>query len=140
MGLIKRISNSRFPVFIAENQHQHKKYVAKFFPNEGQLNSFYVHELRAASLHHPHINSPSQSIIHKEVSLKGKRRDYSIILSDYCPNGEFLQLFEHLKDPLEEKLVRSYFHQLVEAVEYMHNSGFAHLDLKLENLILDSEY
>lgn len=36
--------------------------------------------------------------------------------------------------------MRTYFHQLVEGIEYLHNNGFAHLDLKLENLLFDKDY
>ena len=39
-----------------------------------------------------------------------------------------------------EVLVRTYFHQLIQGLEYIHSQGVVHLDLKLENLMLGSEY
>lgn len=42
--------------------------------------------------------------------------------------------------PLSEPLARHIFHQLVEAVESMHNQGVSHRDLKLENLLLDEDF
>lgn len=33
-------------------------------------------------------------------------------------------------------MIRTYFHQLIEGLEYIHSKGFAHFDLKLENLVL----
>jgi serine/threonine protein kinase len=40
----------------------------------------------------------------------------------------------------DEKLVRTYFHQLVEAVEHMHEKGMGHQDIKLDNLLLDNDF
>jgi serine/threonine protein kinase len=37
-------------------------------------------------------------------------------------------------------MARTYFRQLVDAVEYMHNNNFGHLDLKVDNLFLDKEF
>jgi len=36
-------------------------------------------------------------------------------------------------------VIRTYFHQLIEGLEYIHSKGFAHFDLKLENLVLSRD-
>lgn len=41
---------------------------------------------------------------------------------------------------LSEPIVRFYFHQLLEAVEYMHTKDIAHRDIKLENILIDESY
>ena len=40
----------------------------------------------------------------------------------------------------DEKLVRTYFRQLIEGLEYLHTNRVAHLDLKLENLFLGKDF
>lgn len=52
------------------------------------------------------------------------------------------ELFEYvaLTGKFSEKLARCYFKQLVEALEFMHGKGFAHRDIKAENLLLDENY
>ena len=40
----------------------------------------------------------------------------------------------------DEKLVRTYFRQLIEDLEYLHHRGVAHLDIKLENLLIDANF
>ena len=58
---------------------------------------------------------------------------------EYCENGE---LFSYLKQAgrFPEDISRFYFHQLISAIEYMHNEGYAHRDIKLCNIVLDKEF
>ena len=37
-------------------------------------------------------------------------------------------------------LARTFFHHLIEGLEYLHSNGIAHLDLKLEKLMLGTDY
>lgn len=41
---------------------------------------------------------------------------------------------------LPENIARYYFHKLIDSIQYMHENNVVHRDLKLENLLLDSEY
>ncbi|OQR88747.1 protein kinase [Achlya hypogyna] len=60
------------------------------------------------------------------------------LVLEYCPGGE---LFDALKaspngrfDPLA---AQRYFGQIVRGLRYLHNNGFAHRDISLENVLLD---
>jgi len=44
------------------------------------------------------------------------------------------------KHHFNEKLIRSYFRQLIKGVEFLHTYDAAHLDLKLENLLLGENF
>jgi len=58
---------------------------------------------------------------------------------EYAPFGDFFDLI-FSQELHNEKLIRTYFRQLVLGVEHLHSNGIAHLDLKLENLLIGNDY
>lgn len=62
-----------------------------------------------------------------------------MLVTEYCEGGE---LFEQLvtKGRLSERSSRYYFHQIIDAVKYLHSKGIVHRDLKAENLLLTSDF
>jgi serine/threonine protein kinase len=58
---------------------------------------------------------------------------------EYAPYGDFFNLiFE--RQVTNEILIRTYFRQLVRGLEHLHSQGIAHLDIKLENLLIGDDY
>ena len=57
------------------------------------------------------------------------------IVMEYVGGGE---LFDFVAETgkFSEKVARTYFHQLMNALYYMHKRGFAHRDIKPENILL----
>jgi len=60
------------------------------------------------------------------------------IVSEFCEGGE---LFEYVQkfENLQENEACEFLNQLLDAVEYLHEQGIAHRDLKLENILLDGQ-
>eukprot|EP00826_Nyctotherus_ovalis_P051323 TRINITY_DN6409_c0_g1_i8.p1 TRINITY_DN6409_c0_g1~~TRINITY_DN6409_c0_g1_i8.p1 ORF type:complete len:453 (-),score=79.65 TRINITY_DN6409_c0_g1_i8:22-1380(-) len=46
----------------------------------------------------------------------------------------------YFSKPFNERLTRFYFRQLLSAVRYIHESGYAHRNLKLSNILIDENY
>jgi len=58
---------------------------------------------------------------------------------ELAPYGDFADFLLNKRFYRDEKLARTYFQQLVEGIEYLHSKGVAHMDLKLENLLLGAD-
>ncbi|XP_069580155.1 NUAK family SNF1-like kinase 2 [Brachyistius frenatus] len=80
-----------------------------------------------SSLCHPHI------ITIYEVF---ENKDKIVIVMEYASRGD---LYDYICDKRSicEREARHFFRQIVSAVNYCHQNGIVHRDLKLENILLD---
>lgn len=60
-------------------------------------------------------------------------------LIEYCENGSFISYLRG-QDVLDERIVNFYAGQLFSAVDHIHYKGYAHLDIKLDNILLDDYF
>ncbi|OHT13568.1 CAMK family protein kinase [Tritrichomonas foetus] len=63
--------------------------------------------------------------------------DVIVVVMDYCANGDLLT-FLIQKGRLLPNLQKRLFFQIANAVNYLHSKNYAHRDLKLENIFIDS--
>ena len=59
---------------------------------------------------------------------------------ELAPYGDLCDLLLSKKIEMNDQLARTFFHQLVAGLEYLHSMGVAHLDLKCDNLLLGEDY
>lgn len=138
MEVLHCINKSKFPVFLVKLDGMH--FAMKIFPYVGdEIQLQYLNEIRFNELDHKNV----VRILHTEdlqMVNQGKvesKSSYILMDLGLC---DFSDLVEKKLLPKDEKFVRSYFHMLVDGVEYLHSQGIAHLDLKLENLLLGDDY
>ena len=106
----------------------------KVFPNTHSSQIAFQKEKRVMSTikHQNIINCiPDTKTIDQEKN--------NLLVMEYAPYGDFFDLIMS-RELVDETLIRSYFCQLIEGIEHLHNSGNAHLDLKLDNLLLGRNY
>jgi len=58
---------------------------------------------------------------------------------EYAQQGSLTDVMVKMNDHLSEATVRTIFLILVDALDYLHRMGIAHLDLKLENILVDED-
>jgi len=109
---------------------------------EGKISEHYINEVRFAYLKHPNIVSVVYYEPEKDFSFLDLPNKCSYILMELAPYGDFFDLIMNYKIPFAKdvKLTRTFFHQLLEGVEYLHSEGIYHLDLKPENLLLGENF
>jgi len=56
----------------------------------------------------------------------------------YITGGELYKVFK-AQQRFEESTIKFYASQLVQVIGYLHSNGIVHRDLKLENILLDSD-
>lgn len=69
----------------------------------------------------------------------GKKEDIMYNILEHAENGP-ISHFVRITGWIEEELVRFMFLQLSDAVRYMHSHKYSHLDIKLENILLDKYF
>ena len=57
---------------------------------------------------------------------------------DYCEGGSLRQILDY-HGPLPEKLIADIASSILKALEYLHNQGISHRDLKGANVLVDSK-
>jgi len=60
-------------------------------------------------------------------------------LIEYCENGSFITYLRN-QEPLTEEITLFYTEQLLSWMEYVHYKGYAHMDIKLDNILLDNYF
>jgi len=106
-----------------------------------KLNEIFYNEINVMKdLDHPNIvkivGSSDKSCAIKE---DGSELPVNYIAMEYAENGEIFDFIAE-SGKFSEPEARFYFHQLIEALEYMHHIGYSHRDIKPENLLLDEEF
>lgn len=107
-----------------------KRDIPNFKSQEFVINHFYREYQVGFGLNHPNIR--------KTFALD--KRTHSIIF-EYCPGMDLFDLLDNISKSeinKDTKFLLSLFSQILDGVEYLHNVGVAHLDLKLENIIISS--
>jgi serine/threonine protein kinase len=135
LQVLKKVGEGKFAVFHAYCPSQKANYALKIFPKDAFGAAQYKKETSFAHLSHSNI------IKQFPATIAGSEEDgsYYTVLTEFAKNGDFFDFIIY-GGSLLEILIRTYFHQLIAGLEYMHSQGACHLDLKLENLMLSSDF
>ena len=122
-------------VFCAQEVGSLQQYALKAFLNKDPIKDVHDHtsELTIQSnLNHSRILKAYTMVPYSALSNLDKINPFSeAILTEFAPNGDLLELLQTL-NRLNGVLARTYAHQLIEAVSYLHKMGVAHCDIKSE--------
>jgi len=138
--ILKPLTSDRNPVYLALDRKSGEKVVLKLFHLYSAVNKSYQRELNNLSiLNHPNIIQLLEAYDHTISNLEGHEQHVSYITLEYASNGDILDMISK-NGQLSDILARTIFHQLIEALTYLHRRGVAHMDIKAENLLIDENY
>lgn len=140
--IVNKLNKANFPVFLTYSPSFNHYFAMKVFPfqKDGTIKPNFLNEVRFAPLQHPNIISIVDYEAQKTIMLGDSEKNISFILMELAPYGDFFDMIMTHQIPFSEKLARTYFHQLIEGLEYLHSQGVAHLDVKLENLLIGENF
>jgi BR serine/threonine kinase len=140
-------SGANFEVWEASYEETKSKCTLKFFTlteipeKNAQFLRFFDNQRRTLSrLKHPNIiilyEASDREVLRKE---NGEEVPVMYLATELATNGD---LFDCVKrtGAFSEIQARYYFKVVVNVLEYIHSQGYAHCNLKLENLLLNSDY
>jgi len=113
-------------VFLALHKETKEKCIIKVVLNSYEIS---VHEkLQEKGIH--------SNIVELLSSWLSNRGDYGYMVIEYVPG---MDLFEYLGTfkALEESHAKLMFKQIAEGLEHIHKANFCHLDISLENILID---
>lgn len=90
-------------------------------------------------INHPNVLSFIKYQEQGRYTKKNQVKTVNYLLMELCEKGSLFD-FIFKNGPMDERLCRFYFKQLVDAVEACHNAGICHRDIKPENILFTSDY
>lgn len=70
---------------------------------------------------------------------KKRKKDYTLLFFDYYKNGDLLEFLQN-KNIGNKKFTHKYVYQMLNCIKSLNDIGYIHLDIKLENFLLDDNH
>lgn len=133
-------SGASCKVKIARTDDDNKRYAVKILKADQRLERFIKNEVEILrKLSHPNIVNFVEmgNDTLRKVGKLNKQVDYIVL--ELAEGGELFD-FVCNSGHFSELVARTYFHQMMDALKYMHSAGICHRDLKPENIMLDHNF
>lgn len=122
-----------------------RKYAAKIFKEVSSENlerheDSLLNEINSLKkISHPNVLTFIKYQEQGRYVRKNRSKTVNYLLMEVCEKGSLFD-FIFKNGPMDERLCRFYFRQLLDAVEACHNAGICHRDIKPENVLFTSDY
>jgi len=91
-------------------------------------------------INNPHVIKLFSYNLHCKYPEKSGGKLNTVMLAlEHCSGGELFDIL-YYTNKLDTVTARTYFFQMMQGLEACHNVGIVHRDIKLQNLLLDSNY
>lgn len=97
------------------------------------------HDLLQKMKSHPNIINSYYTKLEGEISYNYNIENIMYNVIEYAENGSLADFIAYTGG-IEENACRLFMAQMGDAVKFIHQQGYAHLDIKLENILLDKYF
>lgn len=138
--VLKRLEGENGTNLLVFSISKNKNFIMKVFKyNNNEISESYLHEKRLAKLQHPNVLSISSAVESQKVYHRNSQFYISYLLTE-IPRGDFADILKYDDFSNNEKLVRTYFYDLIYGLDYLHTQGIYHCNLNLENLVVGEDF
>lgn len=88
---------------------------------------------------HPNILNGYHVNTNGIIDIQGEKHEIMYCIVELAKKGA-IRTFVKRSGHFEEEIVRFYAIQIANALAYLHSKGYAHLDVKVDNILLDENY
>ena len=139
-SITKTITSNRNPIYQAYDKKFDRKVVLKTFPYRASIQKSYLREkTHLMNLNHPYIVQLYEAVDATISNIETIEKKVSYIALEYASHGDVLDVIQK-HGQIPEILARTLFRQLIEAISYLHSRNIAHLDLKVDNMLIDESF
>ena len=141
ISMIRLLNKAKFPVYLVSAHAKNKHFALKVFEHDQRgPNKCYLNEARFTLLDHPNVIKYVHAEDEVQMPSKNGFRQVSCLMMEFAPYGDFFKFIKKFRESMDDKLIRTYFRQIIEGLEYLHQHGVCHFDLKFENLLIGKDY
>ncbi|KII72594.1 Serine/threonine-protein kinase MARK2 [Thelohanellus kitauei] len=131
--IFKKVGNGNFSNVCLGMHRPTQEMVAIKIINKNMVKRKQIGDLTREISNLKHLNHPNIVRLYEHYETK----NYLYIITEYVGGGELFQYLSE-KGRMKENLAREKFRQILSAVNYCHERGIVHRDLKAENILIDS--
>ena len=141
VAIIKILGKTKSPVYLGTGLPGKRYFAIQVFTyTNDEANSIFKNKARFGYLNHSNIIEVLHVEEETSMVVKDQEKNVSCILMEFAPYGNIFDFVLKYKHLLTETLIRTYFYQLIEVIDEIHNQGIWHLDIKPENLLIGNGY
>ena len=120
---------------------QNKEYAIKILKNNPNSKNYFEREISILNkINNNYITNLITSGISKFEFDKNSISDNYYIILDLAKKGELFNYILYPKKGFSESQTRYIFTEILKGVKSIHDNGIIHLDLKIENIMIDEFY